>query len=443
MADKPAKSYSYRQIVNAWCMYDWANSAFATTIMAVVLPTFFSSVAGSTLPSKVVATSYWGYATSISMVLVGLTAPILGALADHSGKKKLLLSRFAALGIVATALLVFVSTGDWLLAAILYILGHVGFSGSLIFCDSLLPHVAKPDEVDQVSTKGYALGYAGGGILLAVNLLWIMKPGWFGISSTEMASRLSFLSVAIWWAVFSIPLFKRVPEPPAVLEKGESQNLLRGAFQRLGHTFREIRKYKELLKFLVGFWLYNDGIGTIITMAAIYGAELEIGQTHLIGTILLVQFVGVPFAYLFGALAKKLGAKRSILIALGVYVFVSVFGFFVTKALHFWILGFVVGTVQGGSQALSRSLYSSMTPKAKTAEFFGFYDVSSKFAGIIGPTLFALVGQAAGSSRYAILALVPLFVIGGILLLSVKVQDGVAVARAEDAEMGVQVSPTA
>jgi UMF1 family MFS transporter len=436
VAAKPAKSYSYRQIVNAWCMYDWANSAFATSILAVILPTYFSGVAGSTLPSKVVATSYWGYANSIAMVLVGLAAPILGALADHSGKKKLLLSRFAALGIIATALLVFISTGDWLLALILYILGHIGFSGSLVFSDSLLAHVAKPEEIDQVSTKGYAMGYAGGGILLAINLAWIMKPEWFGIPSVEMASRLSFLSVAVWWALFSIPLFKRVPEPPAVREQGESQALLRGAFQRLGHTFREVRKYKELIKFLVAYWLYNDGIGTVMVMAAIYGAELNISQTHLIGTILMVQFVGVPFAYLFGWLAKRIGAKRSILIALGIYALVSGFGYFVTQALHFWVLGFVVAMVQGGSQALSRSLYSSMTPKAKTAEFFGFYEVSSKFAGIIGPTLFGLVGQATGSSRYAILALIPLFVIGGILLLAVRVQDGVAVARAEDAEMG-------
>lgn len=437
MAEK-TKQYTYQQIVNAWCMYDWANSAFATTIMAVVLPTYFSSVAGSTLPSPVIATSYWGYANSISMVLVAIAAPILGALADHSGKKKMLLSRFAAVGIITTALLFFVSTGDWLLAMILYIIGHFGFSGSTIFSDSLLPHVATRDDVDQVSSKGWALGYIGGGLLLLINLAWIMKPGWFGIPSVEMASRLSFLSVAIWWALFSIPILKRVPEPAAVREAGESENLLRGTFQRLGNTFREVSKYKELFKFLVAFWLYNDGIGTIITMAAIYGAELGIAQTTLIAVILMVQFVAAPFSILFGWLSKKIGNKSTILIGLGIYTVVAAYGYFVSGTLEFWILGFVVAMAQGGSQALSRSLYASMSPKAKSAEFFGFYDVSSKFAGIIGPTVFGLVGASMGSSRYAILALIPLFVIGGILLMAVDVKQGVAVAKAEDVAMGLR-----
>ncbi|NLG26716.1 MAG: MFS transporter, partial [Chloroflexi bacterium] len=367
VAEKPTKTYSYQQIINAWCMYDWANSAFATTIMAVVLPTYFSSVAGSTLPSKVMATSYWGYANSISMILVAVAAPILGALADHSGKKKLLLSRFAGVGILATALLFFVSTGDWLLAMILYIIGHVGFSGSTIFSDALLPHIATRDDVDQVSSKGWALGYIGGGLLLLINLAWILKPAWFGIPNTEMASRLSFLSVAIWWAVFSIPIFRRVPEPPAVLEQGESQGVLRGTFQRLGNTFREISKFKELFKFLVAFWLYNDGIGTIITMAAIYGAELGIGQTTLIGVILMVQFVAAPFSILFGWLSKRIGNKSTILIGLGIYTVVAAYGYFVSGTLEFWILGFVVAMAQGGSQALSRSLYASMSPKTKSA----------------------------------------------------------------------------
>ncbi len=281
-----------------------------------------------------------------------------------------------------------------------------------------------------------AMGYLGGGLLLAMNLAWIMFPQTFGMRNAEIASRVSFLSVAVWWALFSVPLFRHVPEPPIVREAGERPSL-RGAFDRLRNTFREIRRYRELIKFLVAFWLYNDGIGTIITMAAIYGAELGIPQQHLIGAILMVQFVGVPFSILFGRWAKKLGTKRAILSGLMVYALISVLGFFVTNALHFWILAFVVATVQGGSQALSRSLYGAMTPKAKSAEFFGFYDVSSKFAGIIGPALFGFVGQAAGSNRYAILALIPLFVIGGALLLSVREKQGIAVAQAEDAEAGL------
>jgi len=424
---------SYRRIVNAWCMYDWANSAFATTIMAVVLPTFFSAVAGATLApdpaqARVLATSYWGYTNSISMLLIAMAAPVLGAVADHSGAKKRLLTIFAGLGILATALLVLVSTGDWLAAALLYIVGHIGFSGANIFYDALLPHVAQRGDMDQISSRGYAMGYLGGGLLLALNLAWIMQPRLFGLPNSEMASRVSFLSVAIWWAVFSLPLLRHVPEPKAVLQPGESLNPFKGAFQRLGHTFREIRRYRELFKFLVAFWLYNDGIGTIITMAAIYGAELGIAQTHLIGTILMVQFVGVPFALLFGWLAKRLGTKRSILLALAVYSLIAILGYFVTRAIHFWLLGFAVATVQGGSQALSRSLYGAMTPKAKSAEFFGFYDVSSKFAGIIGPALFGFIGQATGSNRYAILGIVPLFVIGGLLLLTVNERQGMAAA---------------
>ena len=430
----------YHRVINAWCMYDWANSAFATTIMGVVLPTFYSSVAGATLAAdpaeaRVLATSYWGYTNSIAMLIVALASPILGAIADHTGAKKRMLGGFAVFGVLFTALLVLVSTGDWLMASIFYILGRIGFSGSLVFYDGLLPHVAKPEDLDQVSAKGYGLGYLGGGLLLALNLAWILKPELFGIPDASAATRLSFLSVAVWWALFSIPLFRRVPEPRAMTRPQESERTLKAALQRLGNTFRHIRQYREMALFLVAFWLYNDGIGTVITMAAIYGAELGISSEHLIATILMVQFVGFPFAFLFGRLAKKLGTKRAILLGLGIYALISLMGFFITKALHFWILGFAVGTVQGGSQALSRSLYGAMTPKAKSAEFYGFYDVSSKFSGIVGPALFGFIGQATGSNRYAILALIPLFVIGGALLTFVDEKKGIAVARAEDSAM--------
>ena len=436
MLSRADTRYSYKQVINAWCMYDWANSAFATTVMAAVLPTFYSAVAGATL-TPVQASSYWGYTNTIAMLLIAVAAPILGAIADHSGAKKRFLGSFASLGIVATALMVLISTGDWLLASALYILGRVGFAGANIFYDSLLPHVARPDEIDQVSTKGYALGYLGGGLLLAINLAWIMKPEWFGLPNAEIASRLSFLSVAIWWALFSIPLFRRVPEPPSVQEAGESANPVRAGFQRLARTFREIRRYRELFKFLVAFWLYNDGIGTIITMAVIFGAEIGIGQTDLIGAILAVQFLGVPFSFAFGWLARRLGTKRSILLALGVYTLISIGGYFMQTALHFWILAFMVATVQGGSQALSRSLFGRLAPKAKTAEFFGFYDVSSKFAGIVGPALFGLVGQLTGSSRLSIVSLVIFFLVGSGLLLWVNEEEGIRLAEEENRAAGL------
>jgi len=426
------KDKAHRKIINAWCMYDWANSAFATTIMAAVLPTFYSEVAGASL-KPVQASSYWGYTNTIAMLLVAVAAPILGAMADHSGAKKRFLSSFASLGILFTALLVLVSTGDWLIASVFYILGRVGFAGANIFYDSLLPHVARPDEIDQVSTKGYALGYLGGGLLLVVNLAWIMKPELFGLPGAELASRLSFLSVALWWAIFSIPLFRRVPEPPFIQQPGESANPVKAGFQRLGRTLRGIRRYRELFKFLIAFWLYNDGIGTIITMAAIFGAEIGIGTTSLIGAILAVQFLGIPFSFAFGWLARKLGTKRSILLALGVYTIIAIGGYFMQTGLHFWILAFLVATVQGGSQALSRSLFGRMVPRAKTAEFFGFYDVSSKFAGIVGPALFGLVGQLTGSSRLSIVSLIVFFIVGGLLLTQVNEKEGIQVARAEDA----------
>ncbi|MBC8264138.1 MAG: MFS transporter, partial [Anaerolineales bacterium] len=417
------KDTTHRKIINAWCMYDWANSAFATTIMAAVLPTFYSEVAGANL-KPVQASSYWGYTNTIAMLLVAVAAPILGAMADHSGARKRFLSGFASLGILFTALLVLVSTGDWLMASLFYILGRVGFAGANIFYDSLLPHVARPDEIDQVSTKGYALGYLGGGLLLVVNLAWILKPELFGLSGAESASRLSFLSVAVWWVLFSTPLFRHVPEPPFIREQGESANPIRAGFQRLGRTFRGIRRYQELFKFLIAFWLYNDGIGTIIIMAAIFGAEIGIGTTSLIGAILAVQFLGIPFSFAFGWLARRFGTKRSILLALGVYTVIAIGGYFMQTGLHFWILAFLVATVQGGSQALSRSLFGRMAPKAKTAEFFGFYDVSSKFAGIVGPALFGLVGQLTGSSRLSIVSLVVFFVVGGLLLTRVNEKEG-------------------
>lgn len=434
----------YRKIVTAWAMYDWANSAFATTIMAAVLPAFYSSVAGATL-SPVQASSYWGYTNTIAMLLVAVSAPILGAIADHSGARKRFLGSFASVGITFTALMVFISSGDWLLASGLYILGRIGFAGANIFYDSLLPHVARPEDIDQVSTRGYAVGYLGGGLLLVLNLLMI-QPGLVGlksfpgIPSAEWGSRLSFLTVAIWWAIFSIPLFRQVPEPLAVVSRDESANPVRAGFQRLRSTFHDIRRYRELFKFLAAFWLYNDGIGTIIIMAVIFGAEIGVGQADLIGAILMVQFVGIPFSIAFGWLARRLGAKRSILLALGVYTLIAIGGYFMQTALHFWILALLVATVQGGSQALSRSLYGAMSPRAKTSEFFGFYDVSSKFAGIIGPALFGIIGTLTGSSRLSIVSLVVFFITGAYLLTRVDEQEGIRVAKEENTSLATSLA---
>jgi len=428
---------AYRKIINAWALYDWANSAFATTIMAAVLPIYYSKVAAADLPA-VRASSYWGYTNTIAMLLVAFMAPILGAIADHSGTRKRFLAGFASVGILATALMVFISKGDWLLASGLFIAGRIGFAGSNIFYDSLLPHVARPEDIDQVSARGYAAGYLGGGLLLALNLIMI-KPNLIGLESfpgipnTEWGTRLSFVTVAVWWAIFSIPVLRRVTEPAASGANSDSANAVRAGFQRLKRTFRDIRRYRQLLKFLVAFWLYNDGISTVILMAVIFGAEIGVGEGHLIGSLLMAQFVGIPFAIAFGRLARWLGTKRSIHLALAGYSVIAIVGYFMQTALHFWILAFCVATVQGGAQALSRSLFGAMSPKAKTGEFFGFYDVSSKFAGIIGPALFGLTGTLTGSSRLSILSLIVFFVVGVILLMRLDEKEGIRVARAEDA----------
>lgn len=428
----------HKKILRSWKMYDWANSAFATTIMAAVLPEFYSSVAGSTL-DKTTATSYWGYSNTIAMLLIAIAAPILGAIGDHSGAKKRFLGGFAFVGIVATGLLIGIGSGMWVFASLLYIFGRVGFGGGNIFYDSLLPHVASPEEIDRVSAEGYAYGYLGGGILLALNLLMILKPAFFGIPDAAWASRISFLSVALWWAIFSIPIFKNVSEPRVVIARDESLNPLKAGYQRLRRTFKDIRRFKELAKFLVAFWLYNDGIGTIIIMAVIFGAEIGIGRTHLIGAILMVQFIGIPFTILFGRLPKRLGTKKSILLALGVYTIIAILGYFMQKPAHFWLLAFLVSMVQGGTQALSRSMYASMAPASKSGEFFGFYNVSSKFAGIIGPTLFGVVGQLTGTSRISIISIIIFFLAGAGILATVNHAQGIKAAISEDEEERARV----
>ena len=650
---------AYRRIINAWCMYDWANSAFATTILAAVLPIYYSQVAGATLPSEARATAYWSIGLSVSLLIVALLSPILGTISDVMRGKKRFLAVFAGTGILATGLLVLVSTGDWLLASLLFVFGRIGFTAANVFYDALLPHVAREEDRDRVSTKGYALGYLGGGLLLAINVVMIeLLPGTWG-------PRLSFLSVAIWWAVFSLPILTRVPEPPsatAMLGKGES--VITVSIKRLTDTFKDIRQYGELFKYLIAFLIYNDGIGTIIGVAAIYGAELGFGSVELILALLLVQFVGIPFSLIFGrlpspaekrrplflafivfnlitlplvgivgsrtlpsyvsgapqpayektatavgegiylagdaapayggtwdtvivpadelgtdedvayatasesgarydlafngqkvevtystgpdhgiwvvemdgqplldrdtgepvtvsaynptirygvrhtfqakvpgehtlslinsgskepdsqgtvlalamaevlppvrqsqlplilglivavqlvgavvalllgrpllsGLAAKLDTRRSIILALSVYAVIAVWGFFLDSVIEFWFLAWMVAIVQGGSQALSRSLYASMSPAAKSGEFFGFYGVMEKFSAIVGPLLFAAAAAAFDSSRPAVLSLIVLFFVGIFLLTRVNVEEGRRVAKEEDARAGL------
>lgn len=423
-----------RREQRAWALYDWAKSAFETTIMAAILPIYFQKVAAADLPDAL-RTAYWGYTSAVALALVAVISPLLGAIADTLGATKRFLGLFMVMAAGTSSALVLVGQGEWRLAIGLYLVASIGYACSNVFYDALLPAVARPDELDRVSTSGYALGYAGGGLLLLVNLLWVQKPEWFGLADAGVGTRLSFVSVGIWWIVFALPLFKHVKEPPTYRYHGEVGSALRISCNRLIATFREIRRYKQVAIFLLGYWFYSDGIGTIIKMATIYGAEIGIGTPHLIGAMVLVQFLGVPATFAFGALADRISARVALQLSLGVYTGICVLGYFMTDAWHFWALAVLVALVQGGSQALSRSLYATIIPPSKNSEFFAFISVSSRFAGILGPLLFGIVAQLAGGSRLSILFLIAFFVIGMVMLQIVDLAEGRRVAQEADREL--------
>jgi MFS transporter, UMF1 family len=431
-----------RPELRAWAMYDWAASAMQTTIMVAVFPIYFVKVAGAGL-AEGGATQRLATVNTIALVIIALLSPVLGAVSDFRAAKKRFIAGFQAIGVAAVAGLFLVHTGDIGLASWLFILSLIGVTGSFVFYEALLPHIARPNEIDRISTAGYAMGYVGGGILLALNLAWIQKPAWFGLpahpgmteAEATLPARLAFVSVALWWVIFSVPLFRRVPEPPARLEPDErwGENPVRVALERLSETFRELRGYRQAFLMLLAFLIYNDGIQTIIKMATAYGTELGIGQSALIGAILLVQFVGIPCSFFFGMLAGRIGAKRSLFLGLLVYTIISILGYFMKTAAHFYILAALVGLVQGGTQALSRSLFASMIPHHKSGEFFGFWSVFEKFAGIFGPLIFAGTIAATGSSRNAILSVIAFFAVGAAILVFVDLEEGKRAAQAADA----------
>ncbi len=426
----------YGKVVNAWCLYDWANSAFATTVMAALFPPFFRGVAVSAGLSQATATACWGYTTALALLLIALGAPLLGAVADHTGGKKKFLAGFAFPGALATAAFVTIGRDRWMWAAFLFILANIGFAGANVFYESLLPHIVRPEDLDRVSARGYAAGYLGGGLLLAVNVAWVIWPQRFLMTDTMMAVKACFVSVALWWVFFAIPLLRWVPEPPAEPLSVPAAGPLRSGITRLAATFTEIRRYRQLLLFLIAFWIYNDGIGTIIKMATAYGSEIGIGIKDMTLALIITQFVGIPCTLLFAKLADSIGAKASILLALAVYALICVGGYFMKTAAGFYLLACLVGTVQGGSQSLSRSLYAAMVPPVKSAEFFGFYSTSSKFAGIAGPLLFGALGQLTGNSRVSILLLALFFVLGGICLVQVDVDRGIRESGSPNAGAG-------
>ncbi len=431
-----------RPELRAWATYDWAASAVQTTIMVAVFPIYFVRVAGANLPPSG-ATQRLATINTLALVIIAILSPILGAVSDYRGIKKRLLAAFMILGAAAVAGMFLIQRGDLDMASILFTVALVGAAGSFVFYEALLPHIAAPDEIDRVSTAGYAMGYLGGGLLLALNLAWIQKPAWFGLPSGPETSeslgtlpvRLAFVSVAVWWVVFSIPLLRRVPEPPPRLQADEhpGKGVFQVAFLRLAATFRELTGYRQAFLMLVAFLIYNDGIQTIIRMATAYGTEIGIGQNALIGAILLVQFVGIPCSFLFGLLAGQIGAKRAIFLGLIAYTAISILGYFMTNATHFYLLAGLVGLVQGGTQALSRSLFASMIPAHKSGEFFGFFSVFEKFAGIFGPLIFAGTIALTGSSRNSFFAIIGFFAVGAAVLAFVDISEGRRAAMEADA----------
>jgi MFS transporter, UMF1 family len=431
----------HRPELRAWAMYDWALSGLQTVITTAIFPIYFVKVAAAHLPGSG-GTQLYARANTIALLIVAVISPVLGAISDYKGNKKGFIAFFTLIGAGGAAAMFLIHRGDVALASSLFIVALIGGSGCLVFYESLLPHIASPDEMDRVSTAGYALGYLGGGLLAALNLLWIQKPEWFGLphgpglseSEATLPVRLAFVSVAIWWIVFSIPLFRRVPEPPRKLELDEqaAANPIQAAVVRVLETLRELRRYRNAFLMLIAFLLYNDGVQTIIKMAAAYGTEIGIDQRALIAAFVLVQFVGVPCAFAFGWIASHVGAKPAIFAGLLVYVAITILGYFMQTATDFFVLAILVGTVQGGVQALSRSLFASMIPPHKSGEFFGFYSIFEKFAGIFGPLLFDLTIAATGASRNAILSVIAFFIAGAALLYFVDVETGQQEARAAE-----------
>ncbi len=417
-----------RRRIVAWALYDWANSAFAVTIMAGFFPVFFKQY-WSAGASATESTLHLGTANSIASLVVVILAPLLGSLADQGGAKKRLLLLFTLLGILATATLYSVGKGEWQSALALYVLATIGFSGGIVFYDALLVDVAAGRRLDFVSGLGYACGYLGGGLLFAFSVLLTLYPGWFGLPDAASAVRWSFLLVAGWWALFSIPLFLMVREPPApspgtgLLQSG------RAALRQLGGTLRELRRMRVVALFLLSYWLYIDGVDTIIKMAVDYGMALGFDSGDLMLALLLTQFVGFPAALLFGLLGERIGAKRGIYIAIGVYFGVVIWASRMESAWEFYALAVVIGLVQGGIQSLSRSFYARIIPADKAGEFFGFYNMLGRFAAIFGPLLMGWVGVLSGSPRLSILAVALLFALGLLLLLFVDEEEGQRMAR--------------
>ncbi len=404
-----------RRPVVAWALYDWANSAFATTVMAGFFPVFFKQYWNAGVAATE-STYRLGMTSGIASLCVALMAPALGAIADRGGARVRLMVISTVLGAGATLALSMVGQAHWQVAAALFLVASLGFWGGIVFNDSLLLHVAAPDEYDLVSGFGYSLGYLGGGLLFAVNVMMTLQPQWFGLANATEAVRWSFASVGVWWLLFTVPCALYVREKRDGRTRVPMATAVRQGFGELRGTLREISRYRPLLWFLGAYILYIDGVNTIIKMAVDYGLSLGFDQSDLIKALLLTQFVGFPAALAFGWLGGKIGARRGIFIALAVYLGATCYAYFLSEARDFYVLACVVGLVQGGIQSLSRSYYGRLVPADKSSEFFGFYNMMGKASAIVGPALVGVTAAVTGDSRLSILSIVILFIAGGALL---------------------------
>ncbi|MEK3888757.1 MFS transporter [Bacillus sp. FSL K6-3431] len=404
----------YTKTENSWMLYDWANSAYSIIITTAVFPLFYKAAATNAGISGANSTAYLGYTIAIATFILAMIGPILGTIADYRGLKKKFFIVFFTVGILATAILAFVPSDKWLLLLICYTLSAVGFWGANVFYDAFIVDVTSEERMNRVSARGYGLGYIGSTIpfIISIAIIILAQSESIPVSVTR-ASQIAFLITAIWWGLFTIPLFKNVHQIYYI--EREPKPII-NSFKRLGQTFKDIRKYRALFLFLLAYFFYIDGVGTIISMSTAYGSDLGITSTNLLIILFATQVVAAPCAIIYGKLAEKYTGKKMLYVGIFVYIIVCIYAFFLKTTLDFWILAMLVGTSQGGIQALSRSYFAKLVPKEKSNEFFGFYNIFGKFASIMGPLLVGVTAQMTGHSSYGVFSLIILFIIGIIIL---------------------------
>ena len=396
----------------SWMLYDWANSAFSAIVAAIILPIFFKEIAKGGGVADVDATAYWGYATSLGTFICAILAPLLGTLGDFKGMKKKLFTCFMMLGVISTFLLA--STSNWKMLLLLYILGTLGFSGSCVYYDGFLPDITTDARMDQVSALGYGLGYIGGSTIpLIVSLVLIQFGGVIGIS-TSAATKFSFVLTAVWWLIFSIPMLRNVQQKHSIAPE---KHIVSQTMRNMRKTLKMILSNKSVFFFLIAYFFYIDGVGTIIHMATVFGDSCGLGSMDMMVILLVVQIVAFPFAIIYGKLAGKFGARKMILFGITTYILVCAVGYNLEKMTDFLALAVLVGTAQGGIQALSRSFYGKIIPAEYSSEYFGFFDVFGKFSAVIGPALFGITAQLTGVTHYGALAVMAMFILGGAIMV--------------------------